>query len=350
MNIANEVWYRSLDPQRQKIAWVRVKDTQGRVTEYLDRTLTIKADELEKLDARRMDCMDCHNRPTHIFRDPDGAVDTALQNGLIDRALPYIKREAVAVISRPYASREKAREGIAASLDRFYLTEHPSVYERKKEAIEKAITEIQRIYRTNSFPEMKVDWRTHPDNIGHTLFPGCFRCHNGNHVSREGRVIRNDCQICHTIIGQETKAASPIAVPMVEKFRHPWELKGKHAELSCNRCHFRGRGIEKDCGTCHARPASAPMAFPCSQCHLKDQSLTPVLACSTCHPTQSGLHAKPTHSAVACVSCHLPHEWKVTSRQTCVNCHQDKANHRPEGVCQECHPFRRLARIDVLQR
>ena len=344
MNIANQVWYGAADPQRQKIPWVWVKDMQGRVTEYFDRSVSLSPEEMKKLEIRRMDCVDCHNRPSHIFRDPDGATDNALLTGLIDSSLPYIKREAVRALSRPYLSTEKAREGIATSLDSFYLTHYPRLYPKKREAIKKAITEVQRIYQTNIFPEMKVDWRTHPDNIGHTIYLGCFRCHEGKHVSADGKVLRKDCYLCHTIIGQETRVTSPAETEMAEKFEHPWELRGKHATLSCNQCHMRGRGLERECATCHVRPATAPMAFPCQQCHLKEQSLKPIAACTTCHPARSGLHLKSTHSATACTACHASHEWKVAKRETCLSCHQDKAAHNPPAACWNCHQFQEPAK------
>lgn len=344
MNIANQIIYGAADRHRQKIPYVRVKDPQGKVTEYFNNGTPLKPGELRKLEMRRMDCIDCHNRPSHIFRDPDSAVDQSLLTGLISTQLPYIKREAVRVLSQPYPTTEKAREGIATSLDTFYLTRYPRLYKKQRDTIQAAIAEAQRIYQTNFFPEMKVDWRTHFDNIGHTLYRGCFRCHEGNHVSREGKIIRKDCQLCHTIIGQESKIISPAEVEMAETFKHPWPLKGKHAELSCNQCHFRGRGLEPECTACHVRPADAPMAsFPCGQCHLKEQSVKPVAACATCHPKRSELHLMPTHSAAACTSCHLPHEWAVSKREPCLVCHADKTAHNPQGLCRDCHAFRQLA-------
>ena len=344
MNIANQVWYGAADRQRQKIPWVWVKDMQGRVTEYFDSSASLSPEELKKLDIRRMDCVDCHNRPSHIFRDPDAAVDNALLTRLIPSDLPYIKREAVRVLSQPYPDTERAKEGIATLLDRFYLTQYPRIYEKRREEIKKAVTQIQRIYQTNFFPEMNVDWRTHPDNIGHTIYLGCFRCHEGKHVSAEGKVLRKDCYLCHTIIGQETRVTSPTEAEMAEKFKHPWELRGKHATLSCNQCHVRGRGLEKECASCHARPVNAPMAFPCAQCHLKEQSRKPLTACATCHPARSGLHLKPMHSAAECTTCHIPHEWKVAKREVCVTCHQDKITHNEGAVCRDCHQFRQLAK------
>jgi hypothetical protein len=341
MNIANEVWYGASDPQRQKIPWVRIKDHQGRVTDYFDRSVALTPEQLKNLDVRRMDCVDCHNRPSHIFRDPDGAVDLAMLTRAIDPILPYIKREAVRVLSQDYSNREKAREGIATSIDSFYLKEYPKVYQAKRDAIKTAIAEVQKIYQTNIFPEMKVDWRTHPDNIGHTLYPGCFRCHEGNHVSREGKVLGKDCQLCHTIIGQETTVPKPTEVAVAEKFDHPWPLLGKHAVLSCNQCHTRGRGMVRECVTCHVQPTGAPMAtLPCSTCHLKEQYLKPVTPCASCHPNRAELHLKATHAAADCATCHVPHEWQAAKREVCSGCHADKSNHNPQTACRDCHPFR----------
>ena len=345
MNIANEVWYGAADPQRQKIPWVRIKDKQGRVTEYFDRTASLTPEQMKKLEIRRMDCMDCHNRPSHIFHDPDSAVDQALLTGLMDRNLPYIKREAVRVLSQNYLGREQAREGIATSLDSFYLKQYPDVYRAKPEAIKNAVAEVQKIYQANIFPEMKVDWRTHPDNIGHTLYPGCFRCHDNNHVSREGKVLGRNCQLCHTIIGQETSIPRPTEVAAAEKFEHPWPLLGKHAELSCNQCHWRGRGLNPECTTCHTRPAGAPMAeLPCATCHLREQQVKPLTPCISCHANRTELHLKPTHSATDCTVCHVPHQWAVNKREVCYTCHPDKTNHNAPNLCRDCHPFRQGAK------
>jgi Class III cytochrome C family len=251
----------------------------------------------------------------------------------------------VRVLSQNYASKEAAREGIATEIDKFYLKQYPKIYQTQRDAIRNAIAGVQKIYQTNIFPEMKVNWRTHPDNIGHTLYPGCFRCHEGNHVSREGKVLRKDCQLCHTIIGQETALPKPTEVAAAEKFDHPWPLAGKHAQLSCNQCHWRGRGLSPDCTTCHTRPAGAPMAaLPCAACHLKEQEIKPLTPCVGCHPNRTELHLKPTHAATDCTMCHTPHQWTVNKRENCYTCHPDKTSHYTQGVCRDCHPFRQAAK------
>jgi hypothetical protein len=164
-------------------------------------------------------------------------------------------------------------------------------------------------------------------------------------VSREGKAIRTDCQLCHTIIGQENNVSSPTEVAAAETFEHPWPLLGKHAQLTCNQCHWRGRGLVAECTTCHARLASAPMSsFPCAQCHLKEQNLKPLMECATCHPARAELHLKPTHSAVECMTCHKPHEWRLAGRDTCLSCHGDRTEHNAGVACAQCHAFRQLAK------
>ncbi len=240
MNIMNEVTYIAMDRQRQEIPWIRVKDMQGRVTEYMSKEKPLTPEQVAKAEKRRMDCIDCHNRPSHVFQPPQQAVDQALMVGRIDRSLPYIKQQAVEVMSKTYPTTEAAREGIASGIDAFYFTKYPSIYEQRRTTIRAAITEIQRLYETNIFPEMKVDWETHPNNLGHFNYPGCFRCHDGQHVSPEGKVITKDCKTCHIVVGQEV-GGKPMAAPTGRAFRHPVDI-GDIKEATCSLCHSGGPG------------------------------------------------------------------------------------------------------------
>lgn len=241
MNIANEVWYIATDNKRQVIPWVRVKDRQGRITEYLAKDSTLKPADIQKAEKRRMDCVDCHNRPTHIYVPPDRAVDNSILAGHIDSTLPFIKQQAVTVLTQNYPTTEAALEGIATDLDRFYLTKYPDLYKTRQQTVKDAIAEVQRIFQTTIFPEMHLDWRTHPDNIGHFYFQGCFRCHDGQHVSVEGKVIRKDCDTCHTILGQDQEGKAMAAAPGV-LFVHPGGDLGDLTAINCSDCHTGGIG------------------------------------------------------------------------------------------------------------
>jgi len=237
MNLSHEVRYIARDPQRQEVLWVQARDQQGRVTEYLARDAKLGPEEIARADKRRMDCMDCHNRPSHIYQPPDKAVDESLLAGRLDPSLPFLKREAVKVLTESYASTAQAKEGIAKAIGTFYRAQHADLARQKGEALKKAVAEVQRIYEVTIFPEMKVNWRTYPDNIGHFRFPGCFRCHDGQHVSEEGKVIRKECVICHVVVAQ-FEGGKPVQRNKGE-FTHPVDL-GDLTQVNCSDCHTGG--------------------------------------------------------------------------------------------------------------
>ena len=189
MNISNEITYVATDEQRQIIAYVHAKDLQGRVTEYFAKDSTLTKDQIAKADKRRMDCVDCHNRPTHIYVPPDMSVDRSFAAHRLDITLPFLKQQSVAALTGKYNTTDAAMQGIAKTIDELLRSKYPDLARNKQPEIRGAIDELQRIYKLTFFPEMKLDWRTHPNNIGHFYFPGCFRCHDGNHVSPEGKVI-----------------------------------------------------------------------------------------------------------------------------------------------------------------
>jgi hypothetical protein len=197
MNLANEIEYIATDEKRQVIPWVRLKDASGNVREYQVEGVT--AEELARGERRRMDCIDCHNRPSHPF-DPSAerAVARALAMGAIPGKLPFIKQEATAALSATYPSRTAASDAIAARLREFYRVQYPDVYMSGRQEVERAVNVTQQLYRRNIFPDMNITWGTYVNNIGHMDFPGCFRCHDDSHKSKDGNVIRQDCELCHT--------------------------------------------------------------------------------------------------------------------------------------------------------
>jgi nitrate/TMAO reductase-like tetraheme cytochrome c subunit len=240
MNISNEITYIATDEKRQVIPYIRAKDMQGRITEYMAKDSPLTPQQIEKMPKRRMDCVDCHNRPTHIYVPPDRAVDDSLFAGRLDTSLPFLKQQAVTVLTNTYPTTEAAMEGIATDLHKFYLTKYPDIDKNNQSGIRSAIAEVQRIYRSTTFPEMKLDWKTHPNNIGHFYFTGCFRCHDGQHVSSDGRAIRKDCDICHSILEQQEGATRLISSEGVP-FKHPVDI-GDLSQVSCSDCHTGGVG------------------------------------------------------------------------------------------------------------
>jgi hypothetical protein len=213
---------------------------QGRVTDYMAKDAPLSKQQLSTLPQRRMDCVDCHNRPTHIYVPPDRAVDQSLLARRIDNSLPYIKQQGVTALTANYTTTEQAMQGIATAVHNFYSSKYPQLENTKQLEIRDGIAELQRLYRTTTFPEMKIDWKTHPDNIGHFYFSGCFRCHDGQHVSADGKVIRKDCTICHTVLGQED-GGTPVTSIEGVAFQHPVDL-GDITAVNCNDCHTGGVG------------------------------------------------------------------------------------------------------------
>jgi len=239
MNIGNQITYISTDEHRQTIPWVQVKDSQGRVTVYQSKDAPLKPEQIEKASKRRMDCVDCHNRPTHIYVPPDRSVDESLLARRIDASLPFIKTQAVSALTGTYNSTPEALQGIATEMQKFYQEKYPQIAASKQHEIKQAIGEVQAIFQRTIFPEMKVDWKTHPSNIGHFLSAGCFRCHDGNHVSAEGKVVSKDCNACHTVLSEAESGVPIMGSATGIQFKHPVDL-GDMTQVNCADCHTGG--------------------------------------------------------------------------------------------------------------
>jgi hypothetical protein len=147
-----------------------------------------------------MDCMDCHNRPSHqMAATAERAVDAAMARGAIPSGLPYVRREAVKVLKAGYPTEDAAMAAIAKSLGDFYRGSYEGIYSTRQPDIETAVAGAQQVYRRNVFPEMNVQFGTYPTNVGHIDFPGCFRCHDDNHTAKGGRKISQECDTCHAV-------------------------------------------------------------------------------------------------------------------------------------------------------
>ena len=196
MNRSNVVEYVALDDFLEQIPYVRAVTPDGTVREYFAKD--VSARDLQGKVRRRMGCIDCHNRPAHRFASsPERAVDAAMGAGLISTRIPFIRRESVRALRTDYADQDAAVAGIDRAIRSAIGAGKNDGFDES--ALRQAIAVSQAIYRTNIFPSMKIGWGTYPDRVGHTISQGCFRCHDDTHVTKEGRALGQDCELCHSI-------------------------------------------------------------------------------------------------------------------------------------------------------
>jgi len=188
------------DEKRETIYEIEMKNAQGEVRRY-----KMDGEQPKAAVWRTMDCVDCHNRPSHTFRMPVEEVDMAMSDGRLAKDLPFLHRESIRLLKAPYPSQEAARKGIAQGLQAFYAGQYPAVASARGAAIRDAAAVLGVIYSSNVFPTMKIGWGTYPNHIGHENSPGCFRCHDDAHKTADGRTISQDCSLCHGLLAVQEK-------------------------------------------------------------------------------------------------------------------------------------------------
>jgi nitrate/TMAO reductase-like tetraheme cytochrome c subunit len=199
----SRIQYISIDDQRQVIPVVYYTDDKGKTVEFVSSDIQATRQQLAAGEHRSMDCVDCHNRPTHAFELPENAVNAKMATGLISPELPFIRKKAVELLKAEYPDRDAGRQRIIDGVTSFYHSNYRSVYDSRRALVEQSADTVANIYLRNIFPSMNMNWGVHPNNLGHTDFPGCFRCHDGSHVSSDGQTITNDCTACHNLLAVE---------------------------------------------------------------------------------------------------------------------------------------------------
>lgn len=242
-HIQNTLYYLPTDESEQQIPLVRVVENDGGLTDYIDIESGLDVATVDPGQFKKMDCITCHNRITHLVLPPEDRVDQLLSRQLIDPAIPEIRLRAAEVLSATYADIPAARNGIAA-LKNFYQTTYPDYYHANTAKVDAAIVALQAAYADSTFPEQKSDWTTHSNNVGHRYTPGCFRCHDGKHLNDRQEAIRLECNLCHSIpvvVGPD-KFVANIEIargPEPESHQSPNWL-GLHRSVfdeSCAACH-----------------------------------------------------------------------------------------------------------------
>jgi hypothetical protein len=306
-HVLQDVEFVSSDANGQKIDYVRVTRDGGATEEFLAQDQIRNGEDvgpdIKRVQAegptRRMDCLECHNRVGHSIPNPRKGIDQAMAAGRLDAELPYLKREAMGLLVADYPN-EAAADTAIGSLRSFYELRYPAVASAKASEIGAAVTELQHLYRLVATPEMKVTAKTYPDNLGHTDFPGCFRCHDGGHYlvangTATKEVIPATCDTCHTFpqLGPDV-ASIPFGNPPTTHEDRIWVFDHRNVATSVD-----------------------PGGQTCGQCHAKDY-------CLNCHKT-GAITVKHdemllNHAAVI----------RTSGNAACAYCHQ-------KPYCARCH-------------
>ncbi|MBI4788225.1 MAG: NapC/NirT family cytochrome c [Chloroflexi bacterium] len=339
-HIENQVYFVATDELKQNIPWVQVVDPNGKTTTYVDVENPLPADQVNRLEKRRMDCIDCHNRISHTFRSPTQAIDNALALKQIDETIPFIKKKSVEVLSASYSNFADANKAIER-LEGFYQQNYAEYYKSRTAQIKSAIDFLKTTYQSLVFPTQDLSWTTHPDNIGHKDYPGCFRCHDGKHLTQDNKeAIRLECNICHTLPEVAT-ASSPAPVISLIKTDEPESHKqttwlAQHRTVfdsTCQACHDTNNAGGQDntsfCSNsaCHGtewrfaglNAVGLAKVFPPPVSRPGDPNVTPKTIphpiggnpdCQICHAQASKVRPYPAdhigRKNEVCLACHKP--------------------------------------------
>ena len=189
--------YITTDASRTTIPWVQRRNADGSETVFTASSLN---GAMPKGERRVLDCVDCHNRAAHTMQTAEDALNRAMAEGAVSPELPWVHKESLELLKANYATEDEARTKIPAQLEAFYRTQHPEVMTTKANLVKASGEGLVNIFTHNVFPEMKVTWGTHPNHIGHMSYPGCFRCHDGDHTTKDGKAITQDCAACHNLL------------------------------------------------------------------------------------------------------------------------------------------------------
>jgi hypothetical protein len=232
--------YISENDKRENITYVKYTNKKsGEVTVYRDEANPVTDSLIAASDKRTMDCIDCHNRPSHNYNSPPVYFNKAMLTGAVSKNIPFIKKVAMDILRDKFSTTDTAMLMINNGITDYYKTNYPEYYQMKKDTISNAIAAIEKGFKQNTFPAMKVAYDVYPEHIGHLETNGCFRCHNGTFKAEDGHVISRDCNLCHTIVGQgKPSDMEYTSIKQNLEFRHPIDIGGAWKESNCSDCHL----------------------------------------------------------------------------------------------------------------
>jgi len=242
-HIENPVYYYAEDHEEQEIPYVKVLNSDGTATEYVDIEADFDSSQIAQEDLVEMDCITCHNRITHLVNSPEDILDKLLEREVISSDIPEIRRVAIEIFYRDFETSEEAQEAIAG-IENFYSNYYPEFLTENEALVSDAISALQVAYSQSVYPEQKSDWDSHPNNVGHEFSPGCFRCHDGKHLNQEQEAIRLECNLCHAIpvVAEQYDFVANIEIslgPEPESHLNPNWISMHHSvfDQTCQNCH-----------------------------------------------------------------------------------------------------------------
>jgi len=232
--------YISENDKRELITYVRYTNkATGEVTVYRNPETEISDSTISVSSPRTMDCIDCHNRPSHKYRSPSVYFDKIMLTNEVDKEIPFIKKTAMEILRNSFPTKDTAFMQIREGIINYYKSDYKDLFEKDRAKIDQSIVSLQKAYSQNSFPGMKVTYDAYPDHIGHLESPGCFRCHNDSFTSENGRKITRDCNLCHTIVGQGKRNLMQFTnIRDTLEFQHPVDIGTAWKEANCSECHL----------------------------------------------------------------------------------------------------------------
>jgi len=235
-----KIEYATLTKKRDTIVWVKYTNLENdEETIFEDENYPVTQAQLDTLEFRQMDCLDCHNRPSHDYKSPRHYFDNAITAGKISKDLPDIKIAAMEILRQEYPTKDSAFQAIDGGIKEYFEFMYEDIYDTNMAAIESSIAVVQSQYALNAFPEMNVKWKDYPNHLGHLESNGCYRCHNDTFKSAGGSFISRDCTLCHSIMSQGTPGSMELASENKSlEFKHPIDIKGKWKNVFCAECHM----------------------------------------------------------------------------------------------------------------
>ncbi len=234
-----KIEYISENYDREIIPWVKFTNLKTNETViYQDEENNLTHEQRDTLELRTMDCLDCHNRPSHNYKAPQNFIDEYLSSGEISRKLPEIKLVAMEILGQDFPTTDSALSTIKNHVLEYYASSYPELMDSAKTDVDKAILAIQSGFSQNIFPEMLVKWSAYPNHLGHMETLGCHRCHDDKHTAENGKVISRDCNLCHEILVQGKAGELEISNSLEPlEFKHPIDIDEAWKEMMCADCH-----------------------------------------------------------------------------------------------------------------